>query len=74
MAVTTTVVSHPGRLEPDFVPSSVLVTSCTVEHGPGHDTVRVWNRGGLSGTLTVNRGDGVEIARRLLPNGDTMTK
>lgn len=38
-----------------------LVTTVKLEHGPGHDYVRVWNRGGHSGTLTVTKGDGEDF-------------
>lgn len=44
----------------------VLVSSVRVETGPSHDTIRVWNRGGLAGTLTVKAGDGQAFAARLL--------
>ena len=44
-----------------------LVTSVRVEYGPGHDRVRIWNRGGCAGELVVNRGDGNKVLVRLLP-------
>ena len=43
-----------------------LVTSVRVEIVGGHDVVHVWTRGGKSGTLTVNLGDGDLIAKRLM--------
>ena len=50
-----------------------LISSVRVEHGPRHDRVSVWNRGGLAGVLTVDAGDGNDIADRLRdhlsPNG-----
>jgi len=42
-----------------------LISSVRVEHGPRHDRVRVWNRGGLAGVLVVDAGDGNAIADRL---------
>lgn len=48
------------------VASIHLITSCQIEETPGHDIVHVWNRGGKSGTLTVNKGDGYPVAYRLL--------
>ncbi len=53
-----------------------LISSVRVEHGPGHDRVHVWNRGGKAGVLVVTKGDGDDIAARLLdhiytPKGDT---
>lgn len=49
--------------------NQVLVSRVRVEPGPGHDRVTVFNRGGNAGTLTVARGDGVTIARSLIPDG-----
>ena len=43
-----------------------LISSVRVEHGPGHDHVHVWNRGGKAGILVVNKGEGDQIAARLL--------
>jgi hypothetical protein len=54
------------RREGSFVASQCLVTSVRVKSPYTHDLVSVWNRGELSGTLTVNKGDGIEIAKRLL--------
>lgn len=47
-----------------------LITSVTVNFGSSHDTVRVWNRGGLAGELNVNCGDGETLAKRLLGSID----
>ena len=49
-------------------PSSRLVSSVEVLRRPGamHDEVRIWNRGGLCGDLTVKAGDGTAIKARLL--------
>ena len=44
-----------------------LITSVRVEYGPGHDRVRVWNRGGCSGELVVAKGDGDKLLDLLLP-------
>jgi len=43
-----------------------LISSVRVEHGPGHDHVHVWNRGGKAGVLVVEKGDGNSIADWLL--------
>ena len=48
-----------------------LISSVRVEEGPGHDHVHVWNRGGNSGILVVNKGEGNEIAKRLLGHAPT---
>lgn len=45
-----------------------LVSSVRVESGRAHDRVHVWTRGGLAGVLTVTAGDGLPLARRLLPD------
>lgn len=61
--------THPEQEEPGFVANQHLITSVRVKRGPGHDVLRIWNRGGCAGELTVNREDGEEIARRLIgPN------
>ena len=52
--------------EPGHVAREHLITSVQVEEGPSHDIVHVWNRGGKSGTLAVNKGDGFWVAERLL--------
>jgi len=44
---------------------SDLISSVRVEHGPGHDRVHVWNRGGKAGVLVVTKGDGDDVAERL---------
>ncbi|MEE8551436.1 MAG: hypothetical protein V3T08_09325 [Gemmatimonadota bacterium] len=41
---------------------SDLISSVRVEHGPGHDRVHIWNRGGKAGVLTVKKGDGDNLA------------
>lgn len=57
--------THHTFGEPSFVASSHVITSVRVEEGPGHDHIHIWNRGGKAGTLTVTKGDGELIARRL---------
>ena len=47
-----------------------LITSVRVIRGVSHDTVIVWNRGGLAGKLTVLAGDGYSIALRI-QSGDS---
>lgn len=42
------------------------VSSVFVDRAGGHEVVRVWNRGGLAGELTVQEGDGKSIAAILL--------
>ena len=42
-----------------------LITTIRVEKGYAHDTVSVWNRGGLAGILRVCLGDGELVAARL---------
>jgi hypothetical protein len=51
-----------------------LITSVRVVAGEGHDTVRVWNRGGLAGELVVTHGDGPDLARRLLPDAPDVSE
>lgn len=63
------VLAHPMINDPAGVRSDILITSVRIEAGPGHDFLTVWNRGGNSGELTVNKGDGKTIARLLIPNG-----
>ena len=63
--------NHPYLELPNAVLGDFIVTSVRVEHGPGHDHVHVWNRGGKSGTLVVTSGDGDAIAELLLPKGVT---
>lgn len=43
-----------------------LISSVRIERGPGHDRILVWNRGGKSGELVVNKEDSDAIAARLL--------
>lgn len=62
----TTEFKYPLRDHPYTARGDLLVTSVRIEHGPGHDEVHIWNRGGKAGTLTVKKGDGIEIARRLI--------
>jgi hypothetical protein len=47
----------------------LLVSSALCTEGPSHDTVKVWNRRGLAGTLTVCKGDGAALVKRLLGHG-----
>jgi hypothetical protein len=56
-----------GLNTPQFISNQHLITSIRLVEGPGHDTVTVWNRGGCSGSLTVNLGDGMTIVDCLLP-------
>lgn len=51
--------------DPQTVRSDIIATSVRIEEGPGHDRVTLWNRGGNSGTLTVKKGDGIEVGTRL---------
>jgi hypothetical protein len=46
-------------------PNQLLISSTRVEEGH-YDRVTVWNRGGNAGTLTVQKGDGAEVAARLM--------
>jgi len=48
------------------MPPSELITFVRVETIGGHDLVHVWNRGGKAGVLTVQAGDGAEVASRLM--------
>lgn len=50
----------------DSIPTRLLVSSVRVDTTPVHDHVRVWNRGGLAGTLIVKKGDGEKIKALLL--------
>lgn len=43
-----------------------LVSSARLTRGPAHDVVRVWNRGGMAGDLTVMSGDGAKLVAVLL--------
>lgn len=42
-----------------------MVSSIRLEEGPAHDRIHVWNRGGKSGTLIVELGDGMSFVERL---------
>jgi len=43
-----------------------IVTSVRIVKRGGHESLAVWNRSGLSGSLTVQHGDAFTIAARLL--------
>lgn len=43
-----------------------IISSVTIKTIGEHDFVRVWNRGALAGELTVIKGHGEVLARRLL--------
>jgi hypothetical protein len=45
--------------------SAFLISSITVIRGPGHDYVRVWSRGALTGGLIMEHGDGALLAEAL---------
>ncbi len=55
-----------AKLEELEAPSARIVSSARSEHVGGHDRVRVWNRGALSGELVVTAGDGDAILERLV--------
>lgn len=57
-----------GRVMPE---RAGLVTRVEVRRRGGHDVVRVWNRHGLAGELTVIGGDGLAIAEMLVPGDRT---
>lgn len=44
-----------------------VVSSVRIEHGVAHDQLHVWNRGGKTGVLVVNREDSAAIAELLVP-------
>jgi hypothetical protein len=46
-----------------------VVSSLRVDVRGVHAHVRVWNRGGLAGTLTVDSADVQELVRRLVGSG-----
>jgi len=49
-----------------------LISSVVIEdRGPKHAHMRIWNRGGLAGTLIVNKEDANEIKDRLLDHVET---
>jgi len=47
--------------------SEQIVSSVTSEHFGAHEEVKIWNRGGLAGTLLVRAGDGIKLAAWLIP-------
>jgi hypothetical protein len=57
---------HSARNHPEFVASRTLITSVTIQTMGNHEKLDIFNRGGFAGTLTVNKGDGEEIAGRLI--------
>lgn len=54
--------------------SEHLISSVEVHRAGDHDLVKVWNRGGLAGTLTVITGDGYFIAERLMGSDAVVTR
>lgn len=50
-------------------PCPDYITTVVVEIDPGHETVTVFNRGALAGTLVVAPGDGLRLAERMIPEG-----
>ena len=42
-----------------------VISTRIVDQNPVHIRIKVWNRGGLAGTLVVNTADAVEIIGRL---------
>lgn len=56
----------PRKYHP--IQSRMVVSSVEVIEGPAHDVVKIWNRGGLAGELTVTKGDGAVVAARLRTN------
>lgn len=54
------------RVDPGIPRDQVPVTQVRVQEGGSHDRVSVWNRGGLAGTLTVESGDGMPMARAIM--------
>jgi hypothetical protein len=51
---------------PKAARSEILISSVRLWSSPGHDHIRVWNRGGGSGDLTVRLHDGLRIVARIL--------
>ena len=47
------------------LPRDEWIARATMDLGPIHDHVTIWNRGALAGRLVVQKGDGEKIARRL---------
>ena len=48
-----------------------IISTKIEDQNPVHTRIKVWNRGGLAGTLVVNTSDAVEIIRRLEGDGHT---
>lgn len=46
-------------------PSAHLISGATITRAGNHDVVKIWNRGGLAGELTVTAGDGAALVHRL---------
>ena len=42
-----------------------VISTKTEDQNPVHTRIKVWNRGGLAGTLVVNTDDAAEIIGRL---------
>jgi hypothetical protein len=66
--------AYDQLLEDDLLPqpppvSEMVISSVTVKCVGDHDRVQVWNRGGMAGELTVCKGDGEPLKRRLLGSG-----
>ena len=61
---------YPDPDQPDYgtiVTSNLIISQIIVKHNRyGHDIIKVWNRGGCSGELIVNVGDGERLADKLL--------
>lgn len=43
-----------------------LLTVKVEDRNPAHTRIKVWNRGGLAGTLTINTSDAAVVIGRLL--------
>jgi hypothetical protein len=63
----STYYEHPNLNDKDFIKKNHIITSIRVDEDAGHDRITLWNRGGCAGTLTVDKGDGHTITRRLVP-------
>jgi hypothetical protein len=66
--------AYDQLIEDDLLPqpppvSEMVISSVTVKCVGDHDRVQVWNRGGMAGELTVSKGDGEALKRRLLGGG-----
>jgi len=48
-----------------------IISTKIEDQNPVHTRIKVWNRGGLAGTLVVNTSDAAEIIRRLEGDGHT---